>query len=148
MVIVAGRGGLGSLRWTGHGRPIAKPDARGEGRLQVRLCLAVLASSLCRPNCKPPHPLTRPPRAGMYHGVGVERVVPSLLAQLVHRCVSGLRRGLGQWCSRSVSCQTRASGLLMHPCFRPDRELLRAGLVLFLCVFEHRVWHISYGITF
>ena len=61
VVIVAGRGGLGSLRWTGHGRPIAKPDARGEGRLQVRLCLAVLASSLCQPNCKPPHPLHPPP---------------------------------------------------------------------------------------
>lgn len=149
MVTVAGRGGLGCPRGAGHERPIAKPDTRGEGRLRVRLCLAVLVSSvLVDPTASPLTLSTCPPWAGMHHGVGVERVVPFLLAHLIHRCVSGLRRGCGQWWGRSVSRQTHASGLFTHPCFRPDRDFLRAGLVSFLCVFEHRAWHISSGTTF
>lgn len=136
---VAGREAWDALR-AGHERPTAKPDTRERapsGQAVARFGV----QCFCRPTRKPLTLSTRP-RAWRHLRSGNERVGPSLLAHLSHRQSSGLRQ---QRCSMVKSASDPRSGLFAHPCFWPDRDFLRAGLVSFLCVFEHRAWHISSG---
>lgn len=127
-------------------RPTAKPDTRGEGR-RSGCAYCSYVQCFCSPTRKLPSPSPdSASRAGVAPRGGGERgslllahLAPQVRVWFEERPRAVVGQKLPHVRPTRVCLRIHASAVF--------QDFLRAGLVSFLCVFEHRAWHISSGTT-